>query len=472
MRVSDFNDETVASALVAVSVDVSAVCVEHGGGRSTLFDWISRFGTMDTRGGGRVRRLEKENSDLRSAFRSFLRDFDLLREVLDSLVSTTSERRSLEIVGLSRTSLHYQLQPDRQEWLFPALMEVAEAHQEYGYRRLRTALRSSISKRGVEISLNHKTVLRICRDAGLSLPRRRPGDPVTGERHAPPCAKRANVVWAIDFMSARLWAGRRRGRSFRLLNMLDVGTRVGLAIEDDCSLPALRVVEALDRVELERGNPMAQLLDNGSEFDSGAVRRWAAEHGVTLCYSRLGASTDNPFIESFNGRCRNECLNRHDFRNLDEARGFFEAWRVAYSSEWPYSRLGNLPPAVYANALEETAREEADWKRGREKKTTVSARAADPPPGLRQKREHRPVTNASKLGGMSVESMERSIHAAPRPSESRMTWRDSDHIRETRASVEIESCPPGLHPRDGIPASGIRDTRGRSGRAAAGVDLA
>jgi len=149
--------------------------------------------------------------------------------------------------------------------------------------------------------------------------------------------------WSMDFMHDQLADGRR----FRCLTVVDHFSRESPAIEVGRSLTGRRVVAVLERLAASRGLPEVIFVDNGTEFTSKAVDRWAYENGVKLDFSRPGKPTDNAFIESFNGRLREECLNQHWFTSMEDAKQTIEGWRQAYNRRRPHSSLGYLSPAEY-----------------------------------------------------------------------------------------------------------------------------
>ncbi|HMO84786.1 MAG TPA: IS3 family transposase, partial [Lacipirellulaceae bacterium] len=186
---------------------------------------------------------------------------------------------------------------------------------------------------------------RLYREEGLNLRIKRP------RRHVSPAhrAERipvgaANDTWSMDFVSDALFDGRR----LRALTLLDIYTREALAIEVDQGIKGEQVVAVLDADVATRGAPRCIRVDNGPEFVSNALDRWAYEHEVTLDFSRPGKPTDNAFVESFNGRLREECLNTHWFLSLDDARGKIDAWRVFYNESRPHSALGDRTPCEFA----------------------------------------------------------------------------------------------------------------------------
>jgi putative transposase len=195
--------------------------------------------------------------------------------------------------------------------------------------------------------VNHKRVYRIYRKEGLAM-RRRKGKRFRAAARVPMVLPtRANQMWTMDFTRDSLASGRK----FRTLNLMDGYTREALCIEVDTSLPGLRVVQVLERVAEERGLPEAIQVDNGPEFISRVVDQWAYAKGVALHFIEPGKPVQNAFIESFNGKFRDECLNQNWFTSLGDARRIIEAWRMDYNTVRPHSSLGYLTPEEYAAAI-------------------------------------------------------------------------------------------------------------------------
>ena len=157
-----------------------------------------------------------------------------------------------------------------------------------------------------------------------------------------------NDGWSMDFMSDELFNGQR----IRLLTLVDNFTRESLAIEVDTHLGGHRVVEVLQRVNQSRSLPKTIRVDNGPEFISKVLDQWAFLNRVELDFSRPGKPTDNAFIEAFNGRLRDECLNENWFLSLDDAREKVRSWRKEYNSHRPHGALGNLSPEEFAKTKE------------------------------------------------------------------------------------------------------------------------
>ena len=252
-----------------------------------------------------------------------------------------SQRRACRVLRLPISTCRYQSVKDEQAALRMRLKELAATRVHYGYRRLHILLR----REGWQV--NAKRVYRLYSEEKLSLrlrtPRRRVACRTWVDR---PEATSVNDCWAMDFMYDELFDGRR----IRLLTIVDLFTRESLAIVVRQRFPAGDVVEALEQLRRNRALPKSIRVDNGTEFTSKAMDRWAYEHGVTLDFSRPGKPTDNAFIESFNGSVRTECLNENWFLSLDDAKEKIESWRQDYNEHRPHSALGNLAPKEFASS--------------------------------------------------------------------------------------------------------------------------
>ena len=221
------------------------------------------------------------------------------------------------------------------------IRDLSQTRVRYGYFRIYILLR----REGWLV--NHKRVYRLYREEGLGLRLRRPRRHVSAAgRERQPGASAPNELWSMDFVSDALFDGRR----LRALTVVDAYTREALTIEVDQGIKGEQVVEAITRIAMIRGTPRAIRVDNGPEFVSKALDRWAYENAVTLDFSRPGKPTDNAFVESFNGRLRDECLNTHWFLSLADARAKIEAWRRDYNESRPHTSLGWKTPSEYAAA--------------------------------------------------------------------------------------------------------------------------
>ena len=249
-----------------------------------------------------------------------------------------SERRVCRVTGLARSSHRDRSTADPQDELRLRLKELAAVRVRYGYRRLHVLLR----REGWPI--NAKRVYRLYKEEGLSIrpktPRRRRSSRYRAGR---PAIARPNDCWAMDFMADSL----ANGRAFRILTIVDCHSRESLATVPRPSFRAQQVVEILNGLMQTRGKPHAIRCDNGPEFAGRVLDQWAYGNGVALDFSRPGKPTDNAYIESFNGRLREECLNVHWFEDLTDARAKLQGWKQEYNEERPHRSLKNLTPLQY-----------------------------------------------------------------------------------------------------------------------------
>jgi putative transposase len=257
-----------------------------------------------------------------------------------------SERQACKLVDVDRSSYRYEPRPDRNGNLREALVALARQKPRWGYRRLWAVL----SQRGHDV--NVKRIYRLYRLAHLTvrrLKRKRL------ERAAPVNAllTGANQEWGLDFVSDAVASG----RGIRILTVVDGYTRECPAIEVGVSVGSGRVTRALDRVIAERGAPQSLRCDNGPEFTSRHFLAWCAARGITLVHIQPGRPMQNGYVESFNGRLRDECLNASWFLNVIDAKEKIERWRVEYNSDRPHSSLAYRTPAEFArNCSELTSR--------------------------------------------------------------------------------------------------------------------
>lgn len=249
-----------------------------------------------------------------------------------------SERRACGLAVTCRATVRYQTRRSNDESVRERLRELAALRKRFGYRRLGVLLR----REGVVV--NHKRVYRLYREEGLSL-RRRKRKRLTSEGRGPgETAIRPDQVWSLDFVSDALAPGRR----LKLLTVVDTYTRESLVVEVDTSISGERMARVLDRVIAERrAQPEEIVMDNGPEMTSRALDQWAYERGIQLRFIAPGKPVQNCYIESFNGRLRDECLNQHWFRSLADARQIVEEWRLDYNQVRPHSALGGLTPEEY-----------------------------------------------------------------------------------------------------------------------------
>jgi len=248
-----------------------------------------------------------------------------------------SQRRACGLVALHRGTCRYRSQRPEDGRLRMRLRELAEFRRRFGYRRLLVLLQ----REGWQI--NHKRLYRLYVEEKLSLHRKR-SRKRSAVRHPLVQPTSSNQVWSMDFMMDALSSGRR----FRTLNIVDDYTREVLAIEVDTSLGGRRVVRVLEQLKALRGLPRQIRTDNGSEFLSRVVDQWAYEHGLQWHTIQPGRPMENAYVESFNGRFRDECLNENWFVDLADAREKIAQWKQDYNRVRPHSALGYRTPEEFA----------------------------------------------------------------------------------------------------------------------------
>ena len=246
--------------------------------------------------------------------------------------------RACGLVEISRSLYRYRSRRPDSAALRARIEEIAALKRRYGYRRVYLRLR----REGWQV--NRKRVYWIYRDAGLAVRRRKRKRIGLVERKPLPKPAAANLSWSMDFVSDGLAAGRR----FRCLTIVDDCTRECVAIEVGTSITGTRVQAVLDRLAETRGLPQSITVDHGPEFEGQVLDMWAYGANVQLSFIRTGKPNENAYIESFNGKFRDECLNEHWFLTMAHARRIIETWRIEYNTERPHSSLGNLTPEEFA----------------------------------------------------------------------------------------------------------------------------
>lgn len=243
----------------------------------------------------------------------------------------------------SRTVYHYRSRRDDRA-LTRRIREIAETRIRYGCQRIHVLLR----REGWQI--NHKKTHRIYCQEGLNLRCKRPRRHVSAaHRLSRPELSNIDQCWSMDFVADNLFNGRR----FRALTIVDNFSRECLAIHVGQGIKGEEVVSVMEQLKDYHGRlPKRLQTDNGSEFISKVLDKWAYENGVTMDFSRPGTPTDNPFIESFNGSFRDECLNIHWFLSMIDAQEKIECWRQEYNAERPHSSLKNQTPTEFVRNLQ------------------------------------------------------------------------------------------------------------------------
>jgi putative transposase len=249
-----------------------------------------------------------------------------------------SERRACSVLEADRTSIRYRSHRSGDVAVRTRLRELASVRRRFGYRRLHILL----AREG--ITMNHKKLRRLYREERLQMRRRGGRKRALGTRAPMTLPQGPNQRWSLDFLSDAFADGRR----FRILAVVDDFTRECLALVPDTSLPGLRVARELDTLIASRGPPVMCVSDNGTELTGMAILRWSQLTQVEWHYIAPGKPQQNAFIESFNGRLRDELLNETLFTSLAHAREALAIWMADYNTVRPHSSIANLTPAAYA----------------------------------------------------------------------------------------------------------------------------
>ncbi|MGO3066885.1 MAG: IS3 family transposase [Brevibacterium linens] len=346
-----------ADRMLADGRDVAAVCRELGVSEQTYYRWRNQYGGLKADDAKRLKELEKQNATLKRLLAEAELEKAALKELAGGkllgpgrrraavahLIRTlrVSERMACRLVGLSRSAYRRPLKgdtvadPDRalRDWL----RVWAKNHPRYGYRR---AYHDARAEGWV---VNHKKIQRLWRDEGLRVPQRRRRKRVGSSTVDPPTADAANVVWAVDFQ----FDADEQGRPIKICSIVDEHTRECIGGLTERSITADRLTAHLEDLVAIRGAPAVLRSDNGPEFISEAMADWAGTR-TGLSYIPPGSPWRNGYVESFNSRIRDECLNINSFYSLLHAQVMIGDWKHEYNHHRRHSSLGYLPPAEYA----------------------------------------------------------------------------------------------------------------------------
>ncbi|WDD90348.1 IS3 family transposase (plasmid) [Burkholderia sp. FERM BP-3421] len=346
-----FTDEQIIRILrEAESRDepVKDLCKRHNISEQTFYRWRNKFGGMDVADARRLKDLESENDRLKCLIAEQMLVIDGLKEFSRKKMSTpTGRREALEVLtrrglsqrkaccylGLSRRVATYTLkQPEKDRSLGEQLMAAAQEVPRFGYRRMSAWL-----------AMGESRVRRMWRALLLNIPRRRPRRRRCGNDIRLPGATQPNSVWSYDFVHDQLVDG----RALKMLCVIDEYTRECLAIEVGASLRSQDVILTLSRLMRLYGKPAFVRSDNGAEFTAAKVMRWLRDAAIGPAFIAPGSPWQNGFVESFNGKLRDELLNREWFRSRAEAN---ERWRQFYNERRPHSAHRDQPPATVRRA--------------------------------------------------------------------------------------------------------------------------
>lgn len=249
-----------------------------------------------------------------------------------------SVRRACTLLKVARSALSYSSRMEKRDApVKSAMRELAARYPRYGYRRIQVFMERDGHVMGAD------RAYRLWAAAGLQVPRRRPRRRVATGRPRPQAPTQANQVWAYDF----IFDACANGQALKCLTIVDEYTRECLAIDVAGSIRSGRVIEVLSRLVSERGCPQVLRSDNGPEFVSKAILKWALHSGLDMALIDPGKPWQNGTNESFNGKFRDECLSMEWFRTRVEAKVVIETWRRHYNEVRPHSSLGNLTPAAF-----------------------------------------------------------------------------------------------------------------------------
>lgn len=252
-----------------------------------------------------------------------------------------SERHALRVASMSASAYRYQPRPDGNVALREQIILLAQRYRRYGAGMIYLKLWQS------GWWVNHKRVDRLYAQAGLQVKRRKRKKVPISDRQPLIRPNAANQVWSMDFVFDRT----AEGRAIKCLTIVDDATHESIAVVAERTISGYPLTRMLDRLGLERGLPKIIRTDNGKEFCGRAMLTWAHQRGVLLRQIEPGKPNQNAYIESFNGRFRDECLNEHWFTTLAHARVVIEVWRREYNDERPKRCLGGLTPSAYAKQL-------------------------------------------------------------------------------------------------------------------------
>ncbi|WP_127924094.1 MULTISPECIES: IS3 family transposase [unclassified Pseudoalteromonas] len=350
-----YSEEQIIKAIKQheAGAKVDDICREMGISSGTFYNWRSKYAGLEVNEAKRLKDLESENNKLKKLLADKLLEVEAMKDVLFKKVVTPaarkpvvrhlidefslSERVACKLAGVSRTGFRYSLRNKTDDSVRTRLKILAAQYPRYGYLMLHGLLK------GEGLVVNRKHTYRLYTEEALQV-RTKKRKKLTRPRQPIEVPTTPNQRWSMDFVSDQLSNGRR----FRVLNIVDDFSREMVGQLVSVSISGRQVARFLSELIEQREKPKKVICDNGTEFTSKAMFFWSKESEVQLGFIQPGKPTQNAFVESLNGKFRNECLNQHWFRTLDEARYEIDLWRKHYNTVRPHSSLNYLPPVEYA----------------------------------------------------------------------------------------------------------------------------
>ncbi|WP_244270937.1 IS3 family transposase [Thioclava nitratireducens] len=360
MRKSRFTEAQIIGMIKEqeAGMPTADVCRRHGLSPATFYKFKAKYGGMELSEAARLKALEDENAKLKRLLADTMLDNVVLKDLPGKELTTLtrrreaalramrdhdiSQRRACQLVGVDPKTVRRTRPPDCPE-IREEMKEIAGKRRRFGYRRIGILL----ERKGM--TMNHKKLYRLYREEGLSVKRRRGRKRARGSRTPMPAAAHPNARWSLDFLADSFGASRK----FRILAVIDDCCRENLCLVADTSISGKRVARELDALVRIYGKPACIVSDNGTEFTSRAILRWADQNAIPWHYIDPGKPQQNAFIESFNGSLRDELLNEEIFDTLDDARRKLALWRYDYNAVRPHSSLGNQTPLEARRTLEQ-----------------------------------------------------------------------------------------------------------------------
>ncbi|WP_183250558.1 IS3 family transposase [Bradyrhizobium sp. cir1] len=362
MKRARFTEEQIIAVLKEheAGAKTADLARKHGVSEATIYNWKAKFGGMDVSEAKRLRALEEENGKLKKLLAEQMLDAAALRELLFKkmvgpaakraaiahlqAVMSLSERRACSIMGADRKMIRYRSSRPPDAVLRGRLRDLANERRRFGYRRLFVLLRREGEPSGIN------RIYRLYREEGLTVRKRRARRKAVGTRAPILVEARPNARWSLDFVHDQFANGRR----FRILNIVDDVTKECLGAIPETSISGRRVARELTAIVQRRGKPGMIVSDHGTEFTCNAMLAWCKDAGIDWHFIAPGKPMQNGFVESFNGRMRDELLNETLFFDLDDARAKIANWVADYNLQRPHSSLKYLTPAAYAAHLTAT----------------------------------------------------------------------------------------------------------------------